>query len=73
MMLIFGTAGAIITFSYDIITTIIGTLTFLGSMDAFLIYYLSGILFTTVHLVGNTLGFIFILPGLAQLIHKLLK
>ncbi|MHA1723921.1 MAG: hypothetical protein ACTSXH_03655 [Promethearchaeota archaeon] len=73
MMIIFGLMGAIITFIYDIITTIIGTIVFMGTLDAFFIYYISGILFTTVHLIGNMLGFIFILPGLIQVIYKILK
>ncbi|MHA1844614.1 MAG: hypothetical protein ACTSWE_10180 [Promethearchaeota archaeon] len=36
----------------------------MGTLNAFFIYYISGILFTAVHLIGNTLGFILILPGL---------
>ncbi len=70
IMIIFGILGGLITFIYDILTTLIGTITIYGSIKFFMWYYLSGIVFTTIHLVGNTLGFIFILPGLISLIYK---
>ncbi|MHA1803592.1 MAG: hypothetical protein ACTSU4_03535 [Promethearchaeota archaeon] len=51
----------------------IGPIVFMGTLNAFFIYYISEILFMTLHLIGNTLGFIFILPGLIQVIYKILK
>ncbi len=72
VLLIFGIIGAVITFIYDIISTLIGALIFYGTFEAFWTAYLFGIIFTTVHLIGNTLGFIFILPALIQLIYKML-
>lgn len=68
----FGVVGAILTFIFDILSTIVIVLTDFGTLDVFLIYYIVGIPFTTVHLIGNTLGFVFVLPGLIQLINKLL-
>lgn len=72
LMFFFGAIGAILTFIFDILSTIVIVLTDFGTLDVFLIYYIIGLPFTTVHLVGNTLGFVFILPGLIQLINKLL-
>jgi len=72
ILLLLGFIGAVITIAYDLITTLIGAITIYGTFDAFVPYFLSGIFFTTVHEIGNTLGFIFILPGLIQLLYKLL-
>ncbi|TXT67278.1 MAG: conserved membrane protein of unknown function [Promethearchaeota archaeon] len=72
ILLLFAFIGAIITIAYDLISTVIGALVIYGNLDTFVPYFLSGIFFTTVHEVGNTLGFIFMLPGLIQLLHKLL-
>lgn len=69
IMLIFGFIGASITFIYDIISTIIPALLYSYN---FIILYIGGIIFTTTHLIGNTLGFVFILPGLVSLLYKLL-
>lgn len=69
---LFGFIGLIITLSFDIITSLIGVIIAYGTIDAFVLYFLSGIVFTTIHEVGNTLGFIFILPGLIQLVYKML-
>lgn len=69
VLLIFALLGALLTFSYDFCSTFVDSI-FYGI--PFIPYYLSGIVFTTLHLVGNTLGFIFILPGLIQLTYKLL-
>jgi len=71
MMLLFGFIGLVITLTYDVISTLIGVLPY-APLDAFFLYFLSGIVFTTVHEIGNTLGFIFILPGLIQLVYKML-
>ncbi len=72
ILVILGLTGALITFFYDILSTFFGAMLFSQSVEYFLTTYLSGIIFTTIHLIGNVLGFIFILPGLIQLIIKLL-
>jgi len=72
VVLIFAIIGAVITFVYDILSTLIGALSIFGTLDTFWVTYIIGLPFTTVHLIGNTLGFIFILPGLIQLIYRLL-
>ncbi|MFO7797719.1 MAG: hypothetical protein ACQERB_14460 [Promethearchaeati archaeon] len=72
LMSLFGFIGLLITLSFDLITSIIGVVIAYGTLDAFFLYFLSGIVFTTVHEIGNTLGFIFILPGLIQLVYKML-
>ncbi len=71
-MILFGIIGATLTFIYDVFSTIVIALTDFGTIQAFVPYYISGLVFTTIHLIGNTLGFVFILPGLIQLIYKLL-
>jgi len=68
IILLFALLGGVMTFSYDIISTFVGSVSF---GIPFIPYYLSGIVFTTLHLIGNVLGFIFILPILIQLIGKL--
>ncbi len=72
MMILFGFIGGIITISFDIITSFIGAITIYGTLDAFIPYFLSGVVFTTIHEAGNILGFVFILPGLIQVVHKIL-
>jgi uncharacterized membrane protein len=72
IILIFAIVGAVITFVYDILSTLIGAMSIFGTLDTFWAIYLFGLPFTTVHLIGNTLGFVFILPGLIQLIYRLL-
>ncbi len=71
-MVLFGLIGALITANYQIISSIIHVLSFLGTLNEFLPYFLSGLVFTIIHIIGNTLGFIFILPGLIQLTNKML-
>ena len=72
VILIFAIIGAVLTFIYDVLSTLIGAITIFGTLETFWIIYIIGLPFTTVHLIGNTLGFIFILPGLIQLIYKIL-
>ncbi len=72
VILIFAIIGAVLTFIYDVLSTLIGAITIFGTLETFWITYIIGLPFTTVHLIGNTLGFIFILPGLIQLIYKIL-
>jgi hypothetical protein len=71
-MLIFGIIGGLITFFYDILSTLIGGFLVSFKIEYFITTYLTGIVFTSVHLVGNILGFVLILPGLIQIIIKLL-
>ena len=72
VLVIFGIIGGFMTFYYDIFSTALGGIIVSPTLEYFLISYSTGIIFTTTHLIGNVLGFIFILPVLIQLIHKLL-
>ena len=72
IMILLGFIGGILTLSFDLITSLIGAITIFGTLDAFVPYFLSGIVFTTIHEVGNILGFVFILPGLIQVAYKIL-
>ena len=72
VILIFAITGALITFMYDVISTLIIALVIYGTLESFWPTYIIGFPFTTIHLIGNTLGFIFILPALIQLIYKML-
>jgi uncharacterized membrane protein len=72
IIVIFGLIAGILTFTYDILSTLIGGFIVSFTIEYFIITYFSGLIFTSIHLVGNILGFIFILPGLIQLILKLL-
>jgi uncharacterized membrane protein len=73
IIIIFGIVGALLTFIYDVLSTLIGALMISLSFEFFITQYLIGIIFTTIHLVGNTLGFVFILPGLSQIIVKIVE
>jgi len=72
VILLFAIIGTLVTFVYDILSTLIGALSIFGTLETFWATYIFGLPFTTIHLIGNTLGFIFILPGLIQLIYRLL-
>ncbi|TFG08460.1 MAG: hypothetical protein EU539_02385 [Promethearchaeota archaeon] len=72
IILIFAIIGGLITIIYDILSTLIGALTIFGTIETFWPTYILGLPFTIVHTIGNILGFIFILPGLIQVIYKLL-
>jgi len=73
LMIFFGFIGLSITLMFDIISTLIGSLINFGfDVELLILSYISGIPFTLAHLIGNTLGFIFILPGSISLIYKLL-
>ena len=72
VMILFGIIGGTITFIYDILSTLIGGFLVSMTIEYFLTSYLTGIIFTLIHLVGNILGFVFILPGLIQLIIRLI-
>jgi hypothetical protein len=72
VLVIFGIVGGILTFVFDILSTLFGGFTVSITIDYFIATYLLGLVFTTVHLIGNILVFVFLLPGLIQLIMKLL-
>ncbi len=72
LMVIFGITGGMITTFFQIFSTMVDAISFYGTVDRFLPIFITGIPFTITHLIGNTLGFIFILPGLIQLIYKML-
>lgn len=72
LMVLFGVIGALITSSFQIFASLVYVLSFYGTISQFLPYFLTGAIFTVIHIIGNTLGFIFILPGLIQLINKML-
>ncbi len=72
VMFIFGTLGAMITISFQFFISLVDVLYRFGTMDEFVPYIIIGIPATITHIIGNTLGFIFILPGLIQLVHKML-
>ncbi|MFX1446662.1 MAG: hypothetical protein ACFFCG_00835 [Promethearchaeota archaeon] len=72
IMLLFGALGAVITFIFDILSTLFGGFVVSITIDYFIATYLLGIVFNAVHLIGNVLVFVFILPGLIQLITRLL-
>ncbi|MFW9971779.1 MAG: ECF transporter S component [Candidatus Odinarchaeota archaeon] len=73
VMIIFGIIGALITVSFQIFSTLTYVFSFFGTVNEFWSIFLVNIGFTTIHIIGNTLGFIFILPGLIQLIKKMLN
>ena len=73
VMVIFGVIGGILTFIFDILSTLFGGFMVSTSIDYFIATYLFGIVFTTIHLVGNILVFVFLLPGLIQIIMKLVN
>ncbi len=70
ILILFGLIGAIITFVYDILSTFFGGLIVSFAFEYFVAQYLIGLVYSVIHLIGNALGFIFILPGLIQLILK---
>lgn len=72
VMVIFGILGAIITTSFQVFSSLVNVFTFYDSIEEFLPYFIIGIPFTITHIIGNTLGFIFILPGLIYLVHNML-
>jgi hypothetical protein len=73
-MIFFGSLGFTITTSFQVFASLVDVLVSYGTFEAFIPYFFNpaAFPFTIIHLVGNTLGFIFILPGLIQLINKIL-
>ena len=57
-----GLAGFISTFIYDFITTISFPLSVGYSLNEIIIYGISGLVFTAMHLISNTIIFMIVLP-----------
>ena len=57
-----GLAGFISTFIYDFITTISFPLSVGYSLNEIIIYGISGLVFTSMHLISNTVIFMIVLP-----------
>jgi len=72
VIVIFGVLGVLITTSFQFFSSLVYVLSFFGTINKFLPVFLTNIVFTAIHIIGNTLGFIFILPGLIQLINRML-
>jgi energy-coupling factor transport system substrate-specific component len=72
VMIAFGSLGAMITISFQFFSSLIDVLLYFGTIEEFVPYFISGIPFTIIHIIGNTLGFIFILPGIIYLVHNML-
>ncbi|MFW9936915.1 MAG: hypothetical protein ACFFD5_04660 [Candidatus Thorarchaeota archaeon] len=72
IFLIFGFTGAVITFIYDVISTVISAFLVSITFKYFIVTYMTGIIFTTIHLIGNVLSFVFLLPGLVLVVQKIL-
>ncbi|MBN1800369.1 MAG: hypothetical protein JW891_02625 [Candidatus Lokiarchaeota archaeon] len=69
---VFGCMGFSLTLIYQIFASLVGYLFVFTTTESFLLYFMSGIIFTIIHIVGNTLGFIYILPALIQLCSKMI-
>ncbi|MFW9939910.1 MAG: hypothetical protein ACFFFT_02625 [Candidatus Thorarchaeota archaeon] len=72
VMIIFGVLGTMITISFQLFSSLVDVLLYFGTIEEFLPYFITGFPFTIIHIVGNTLGFIFILPGLIYLVHNMI-
>ncbi|KKM10866.1 hypothetical protein LCGC14_1721670 [marine sediment metagenome] len=72
VIFIFGLVGAVSTSIYQVLSSIVDVLFFFGDFHGFVPYFITGIPFTIIHIVGNTLGFIFILPGTIMVVFKML-
>jgi len=72
VLVIFGVIGGVLTTIYSIFSEIAGFITISAPGVPFSAYFLMGVPWTIVHIVGNVLGFVFILPGLIQIINTLL-
>ncbi len=72
ILVVFGIISVLLTTIFSIIIEIPGYLLFAGPGVPFLSYIMLGIPFSIIHVIGNLLGFAIILPGLIQLLYKLL-
>ena len=72
VLIIFGTIAVLMTAIYSLFAEIAGYSSIAGSAVPFITYLMLGIPYTIIHIIGNLLGFVIILPGLIQLLYKLL-
>jgi len=72
IMGILGVIGGILTTVYSIFSEFAGFITISAPGVPFSAYFLIGVPWTIIHVIGNILGFVFIVPGLIQLIHALI-
>jgi len=74
ILILFAGVGFSWTLMYDIMATIAGYLPFIEfSIEVYIPILLAGIPFSVVHVVANTLLFIFVLPALIQINTKIMK
>lgn len=72
VLIIFGIIAASLTIIYSIFAELAGYISIAGAGVPFSTYFLIGIPYTIIHVIGNLLGFVIILPGLIQLLCRLL-
>ena len=74
VLILLGAVGFSWTFIYDIIATIGGYLPFIElSFEVWIPIFIAGIPFSVIHIVSNTLLYIFVLPAIIQISSKLFK
>ena len=73
VLIIFGIIAATMTSAYQFFSQLVDYISYFAMQETFFIYIIPGIPFTAVHIIGNTLGFLFILPGLIQITHNLIN
>jgi len=72
ILIIFGGISVLLTSLYSLFADMAGYFSIAGSGVPFITYLMIGIPFIIIHIIGNLLGFVIILPGLIQLLYKLL-
>lgn len=72
VLIIFGTLAVVMTTLFSVFIEFAGYISIAGAAVPFLTYFLLGIPYSIIHIIGNLLGFVIILPGLIQLLYKLL-
>ena len=72
VMVILGAIGGVLTTIYSIFAELAGYITISAPGVPFSAYFMIGVPWTIIHVIGNILGFIFILPGLIQIVYTLL-
>lgn len=72
VIVIYGLIGGALTTLYSIFAELAGYITISAPGVPFSAYFMIGIPWTILHIIGNVLGFVFILPGLVQIVHTLL-
>ncbi len=72
VMGILAVIGGVLTATYSIFSELAGFITISAPGVPFSAYFLMGVPWTIIHVIGNILGFVFIVPGLIQIINTLL-